>query len=165
MFATLHVNRQQPAFRVNLQVIQMIAFVLVALAVPLTLTALGILHLSSKPRNSSPDTTGLRLSLEQAAERSWHAPEAIADGRSIFLLSATANASDTKKAVGQFAGKFQGVVLSASAAQKGAERLLVRIPEANANLFESETLRNFVESQRGSPTGESRLYEFVFPSP
>ena len=161
----VHVNRHQPTFRVNLQVVLMIAVVGVALAAPLTALMLGIRNFSSKPRVSSPDTSGLRLALEQAAEKSWHPPEAISDGRAIFLLSSSANASEARRAAEHSARKYQGVVLSSQAGQQSGERLLVRIPEANANLFESETLRNFTESQRGSPQGESRLYEFLFPAP
>ena len=164
MFGRDHVNHHQPTFRVNLQVILMIAVVGVALAVPLTAVMLGIRNFS-KPRDSTTDTSGLRLALEQAAEKSWRPPEAMSDGRAIFLLSASANASKTRQATEQSARKSQGLVLSSYASQKGEERLLVRIPEASASLFESETLRNFTESQHGSPEGESRLYEFVFPAP
>jgi len=165
MFDRFHVNHHQPSFRVNLQVVLMIAVVGVALAAPLTAVMLGIWSFSSKPRGSSPDTSKLRLALEQAAEKSWHPPEAVSDGRAIYLLSASANASDTRTAVEQSARKLQGVVLSPDGDQKGAERLLVRIPEGSANLFESEILGNFKESQHGSPTEESRLYEFLFPAP
>jgi len=165
MFDTFHVNHNQPTFRVNLQVILMIAVVGVALAVPLTAMLLGIRNFSSRTRDSSPDTSGLRLALEQAAEKSWRPPETMSDGRAIFLQSDSANASETRRAAEQSARKFQGVVLSSHAGPKGEERLLVRIPEASANLFESEILGNFTESQHGSPTGESRLYEFIFPAP
>ena len=165
MLTRLHVNHNQPTFRVNFQVVLMIAVVGVALAVPLTAVMLGIRSFSSKIRDSSPDTSGLRLALEQAADKSWHPPEAMSDGRAIFLLSDSANASETRRVAEESARKFQGVVLFSRTSQKGGERLLVRIPEASADLFESETLGNFTESQHGSPTGESRLYEFIFPAP
>jgi len=143
----------------------MIAVVGVALAVPLTAVMLCIRNFSSTPRDFSPDTSGLRLALEQAAEKSWHAPEAMSDGRAIYILTASANASEKRHAAEQSAKKYEGVVISSEAVQKSGERLLVRIPEVSANLFESETLRDFTESQHGSPQGESRLYEFIFPTP
>ena len=165
MFDRFQVNHHQPTFRVTLQVILMIAVVGVAMAVPLTAVMLGIRSFSSPPRGFCPDTSGLRLSLDQAAEKSWHPPEAMSDGRAIMILSASANASDTMRAVEQSARKLQGVVLSANGDQKGGERLLVRIPEGSANLFESEILGNFTESQHGSSTKEGLLYEFLFPTP
>ena len=165
MFGTFLVNHNQHTFRVNLQVVLMIAVVGVALAAPLTAMLLGIRNFSSRTRDSSPDTSGLRLALEQSADKSWCPPEAISDGRAIFHLSDSANASETRRAAEQSARKFQGVVLFSHAGQKGGERLLVGIPGANAKHFESEALRNFTESQHGSQKGESRLYEFIFPAP
>ena len=163
MFACFQENLQQGTFRVNSQVILMIAVVGVALAVPLTLVMLAIRQFSSPPRNSAPDTRGLRVALEQAAEKSWQTPGMIADGRSVFTLSSPANALETRRAVEQSAQKLNGVVLSTTADREVGERLLVQIPGAGAQVFESEALRNFVESQHGHPTGESRLYEIHIP--
>lgn len=165
MFAFSQVNRQQAAFRVNFRVIQMIAVALVALVVPLTLVMLAIRQFSPPPRTSAPDTTGLRVALEQAAEKCWQPPGMMADGRSVFTLSSPANALETRRSVERSAQKLNGVVLSAAPDRGGGERLLVQIPGAGAHVFESESLRNFVESQHGHPTGESRLYELIFPVP
>ena len=144
----------------------MIAVALVALAVPLALVVLGVRQMATKSRTSAPDTGGLRLALEQAAEKSWHSPEAMGDGRSIWHLDPSANASETRRAFEESVRNIPGIVLlPASAGQSGEERLLVRIPCAGASRFESEFLRNLVESQRGQATGESRLYEILFPGP
>ncbi|MFZ4780053.1 MAG: hypothetical protein ACOYM3_32255 [Terrimicrobiaceae bacterium] len=89
----------------------------------------------------------------------------MADGRSVFILSASGNASDAKRTVEQTARKLQGVVLPASTGEGGAERVLVQIPSGNASAFESQALREFTEAQRGKPTGESRLYELILSKP
>ena len=167
MLHSLQVNRLPPTFRVNVRVIQMIAIAIVALAVPLTLVVLGVRQISTKPRTSAPDTAGLRLALEQVAEKSWNTPEAMADGRSIWHLAPLANVSETRRAIEESARKFPGVVLlPASAGPGGEERLLVQLPCADANRFEAESLRTtLVESQRGHASGESRLYEIHFSGP
>lgn len=165
MFVSLQVNRQQSTFRLNFQVFQMIGILLVALAVPLTLVALGIRQFTSKPEIPAPETQGLRVALEQAAEKSWQAPGAMADGRSVFVLSTSGHASEARKAVEQAARKLQGVVLPTSTGEGGAERILVQIPNASAGPFESTALRDFAETQRGTPKGESRLYELVLSPP
>jgi|GEM_PF-1815812 len=165
MFACFRVNFRQATFRVNLQVILMIALAGIALAVPLTLVMLAIRQFSSPPRNQAPDTTGLRVALEQAAEKCWQPPGIVADGRAVFTLSSPAHALETRRAVEQSAKKLNGVVLSATAGREGGERLLVQIPGVGAHVFEAEALRNFVQSQHGRPAGESRLYELILPAP
>jgi hypothetical protein len=159
------VNRNQAAFRLNSQVILIFGVVLVALAVPLTSVMLGIRKFSVTHRNSAPDTTGLRIALEQAAEKSWQPPGMMADGRGVFTLSSSVNAVEAKRSVEQSAQKLNGVVLSTTANRADEEHLLVQIPAAGAHVFESEALRSFAESQHGHPTGESRLYELIFPAP
>ncbi|MEI8386034.1 MAG: hypothetical protein WCG76_00415 [Verrucomicrobiota bacterium] len=158
-------NRHRSAFRVNFQVIQMIAVVLVALAIPLALVALGISRYSPGSGAAAPETQGLRVALEQAAEKSWQSPEPVSDGRSVFILSTPASAAEERKAVEESVRKLGGVVLPVSTGRLGEERLLVQIPGSGGQVFESGCLRLFVESQHGHATGESRLYELVFPAP
>ena len=165
MFASFQVNRQQTTFRVNFQVLQMIGILLVALAIPLTLVTLGIRQFTAKPKAQAPETQGLRAALEQAAEKTWQAPEAMADGRSVFILPASGNPSDARRTVELAARKLQGVVLPASTGDGGAERVLVQIPSTNASAFETQALREFAETQRGKPAGESRLYELILSTP
>ena len=165
MLHPLQVNRLPSTFRVNFRVIQMIALVLVALAVPLTLVVLGVQQIAAKSRASAPDTAGLRVALEQAAEKSWKTPE-VADGRSIWHLAASVNASETRSAVEESARKISGAVLLPPSVGAGdEERLVVQIPCAEASRFEAESLRNFVKFQHGHATGESRLYEILFSGP
>lgn len=164
MFTSFPVSRQQSTFRLNFQVFQMIGILLVALAVPLTLVTLGLRQYTAKPK-PAPETQGLRAALEQAAEKSWQVPKTMADGRSVFVLSASGNAPDARKAVEQAAHKLQGVVLPAPAGEGGAERILVQIPNGSAQAFESLALRDFAETQRGAREGESRLYELILSPP
>ena len=77
----------------------MIAVVLVALAIPLALVALGISRYSPGSGAAAPETQGLRVALEQAAEKSWQSPEPVSDGRSVFILSTPASAAEERKAV------------------------------------------------------------------
>ncbi|MEI8311620.1 MAG: hypothetical protein WCH98_12770 [Verrucomicrobiota bacterium] len=148
----------------NIQVFQIIAIVLVALAVPLALVTLGISRYSSKPE--VPEAPGLRAALEQAADKSWSSPEPLAGDRRVFTFSTPGNETEARKAVEQSARTLNGVVVPMTAGQRGEGRLLVRIPATNSHLFESAALlRNFAESQQGHPTGESHLYEIVFPAP
>lgn len=143
----------------------MIGILLVALAVPLTLVTLGIRQFTAKPKAPAPETQGLRAALEQAVEKSWQTPEAMTDGRCVFILSASGNAGDARKTVELTARGLQGVVLPASTGEGATERLLVQIPGTNASAFESQALREFVESQRGKPAGETRFYELILSKP
>jgi hypothetical protein len=158
------VNRHRSEFRVNFQVIQMIAVVLVALAIPLALVALGISRYSPGSGAAAAEPQGLRVALEQAA-KSWQPPEPVSDGRSVFILSTPGSAAEARKEVEGSVKKLGGVVLPASAGRLGEERLLVQIPGSGGQVFESGCLRLFVESQHGHAPGESRLYELVFPAP
>ena len=142
----------------------MIGILLVALAVPLTLVTLGIRQYTAKPKTSPPEMQGLRAALEQAADKGWQPPGEISDGRSVFALAASGNASEARKTVELSAQRLQGVVLPAPAGG-GAERVLVKIPTANANAFESQALSGFAETQHGISNGESRVYELIFSAP
>jgi hypothetical protein len=158
-------SERPSTFRVNIQVIQMIAVVFVALIVPLTLVILSFRQ-HSAPRSAVPEMQGLQSALEQAAEKSWQQPPPISDGRSVFLFTAHGSDEEARKAVEQCARKLNGVALPiAAAGPRGEDRLLVTIPRASSQLFESDALRNFTLSVQGSPTGERQLYEIVFPLP
>ena len=142
----------------------MIAVVLLALAVPLALVTLGIRRYSSGAGADAQEQGGLRVALEQAAEKSWQSPEPVSDGRSIFILSAPGSAAEARTAVEQSVRKLGGVVIPASNGLRGEERLLIQIPGSGGQFFESVCLQSFVESQHGHATGECRLYELVFPA-
>ena len=144
----------------------MIALVLVALAVPLTLVALGIRQFSSKSRPVVSEAPELRRALEQAAEKNWRPPEILSDGRSVFVLSTSTNHPlETVQALRTTARKLDGTVLPASAVPGGDERLLVQIPDAGTNVFESQLRRDFVEKQSGHSVNGSRLYEIIVARP
>lgn len=73
-----------PKFRVNPQVFQIMALVLVALAIPITLVVLGLLEMQRERKKSPPidnlpelasEVPGLRESLESIAEKALPVPE------------------------------------------------------------------------------------------
>ena len=128
----------QPAFRVNFQVVQMIGILLVALAVPLALVALGVRQFTAKPQ-PAPETGGLRAALEQVAEKTWNVPDAMSDGRGIFVLSSRGNAVQIRETIAKSVGDLHGVVLSAPTAQNQAGRLLVQVPAISAGSFEDRS--------------------------
>ncbi|MEI6491533.1 MAG: hypothetical protein WCO94_03210 [Verrucomicrobiota bacterium] len=143
----------------------MIALVFVALIVPLTLVILSFRQYSAPPKSAVPETQGLRAALEQAADKTWQQPPPMSDGRSVFLFNAQGSEEEARKALEQAARKLNGVALPIAAGPRGEERVLVTIPSASSQGFESGALRNFTLSVQGNPTGERQLYEIVFPLP
>ncbi|MFZ4774502.1 MAG: hypothetical protein ACOYM3_04020 [Terrimicrobiaceae bacterium] len=160
--------KAETTFRLNPQVIQMIAILFAALAIPLALVAMGVLKFSAKPRisDSLSESPGLRAALEQASEKSFPAPGGIPDGRGVYLLSACgAQASKIRNDIERSASSLQGSVLHAEPVKEGEERILVQIPANNAGVFESTALQGFTKASTGRPAEGSRLYELIFPAP
>lgn len=151
----------------NFRVVQMIGGVLVALAVPLALVALGVARYSSKRPAAAPaaEAPGLRAALESAADKNWRTPDALQGDRNVFVFSMPGSVRDAKKAAERSAKALEGVVVPVSAGPRGEERLLVRIPSTNGPLFESAALNDFKPQQRGPTRGGHRLYELIFPQP
>ncbi|MBE2203018.1 MAG: hypothetical protein IAE94_01580 [Chthoniobacterales bacterium] len=143
----------------------MIGILLVALAVPLTLVGLGIQKFLTKPK-SPPEIEGLRSSLEQAVEKNWKAPEALADGRGIFVLSSPEDLPSVREAVVTSAQQLQGLLLSATGAQSQEKtRLLVRLPAANARRFEAVLRPHFDQKHPAEPVEGFCFYELRFFAP
>jgi len=161
--------KEDAPFRLNPQVLQMLALVLMALAIPVTLVALGVLKMSSKSGDSAvvSESPALRAALEQAAEETFPAPEALSDGRSIYILSAVGGdqASGKQAEIERTARALKGGILPADPGKLGEQRILVQIPAENSALFESTALQGFLPSRTGRPVQGSRIYEFIFPSP
>jgi len=148
-----------------LQVLQMIGLLLVALAVPLALVAISVRQFTSKPQ-PAPETGGLRIALEQAAEKTWKVPEAIFDGRGIFVASSAVNSLQLREIVEKTVQDLHGTVLSAPADQNHEERLLVQMPSSSARRFEDRLQdQNFSQKQQADPTGGSRVYELLLTPP
>ena len=144
----------------NFQVLQMIGILLIALAVPLALVAIGVRQFTSKPQ-PAPETGGLRLALEQAVGKSWQAPEPISDGRGVFLLSSRDNLLQVRAMITDSVRDLGGLVLPASNGPSREERILVQIPASKAGGFEDLLDRNFEQQQQAALTEGSRLYELV----
>ena len=142
----------------------MIGILLVALAVPLALVALGVRQFTSKPQ-PAPETGGLRAALEQAAEKTWKVPETIPDGRGIFVFSSGGNPLQIREIIIKSVGDLQGIVLSAPTGQNQEGRLIVQMPAANAASFEDRLHQHFDQKQQADSTEGSRLYELIFSPP
>ncbi len=148
-----------------MQVIQMIGILLVALAIPLALVAIGVRQFTSKPQ-PAPETGGLRVALEQAAEKTWKVPEAISDGRGIFVASSPGNSLQVRELIEKTVQDLHGIILSAPTGQSQGERLLVQMPASGASSFEARLHdQNFVQKQQADPTEGNRLYELVLSPP
>ena len=166
MLKSFPVSQQRSSFRVNAQVLQLLAVVFLALAIPLTLAIYGIhQYFSVPPKSPDPDTGVLRATLEQAVDKNWQLPQTIPDDRSIFVLSRQADAKETKASIAEDAKNLNVLILPGDPAADGRERVIVRIPEGGAEGFEARLLRNFQETQHGHPADGNRLYELVFPAP
>lgn len=167
MLDPVKVNRVQATFRLNSQVAQMIAIILLALAVPLALVALGIKQFSSKKETSPvPEIPGLRFSLELAAEKNFRPPETMPEARDVFLFSqAAGDKSSSRKNIEETARKLKGIVVTMPPGEKNNDRILVQVSEAQATAFEAQALRGFVRKTRGESVKQCRMYEIQFPAP
>lgn len=146
----------------------MIVIVLAALALPLALVGLGVRKIASRNpvSETSQEVPGLRAALEGASERNLHPPAAIADGRSVFILSQASGGHESdRRAVENRAIELKGVVLPVCRGEGGEERILVQIPSANAGLFESDGLQRFTQTAKGCPTDGKQVYEIIFSQP
>ena len=143
----------------------MIGILLVALAIPLALVAIGVRQFTSKPQ-PAPETGGLRVALEQAADKTWKGPEAISDGRGIFVASSPGNSLQIREVIEKTVQDLHGIVFSAPTGQSQEERLLVQMPSSSASSFEARLHdQNFVQKQQADPSEGNRLYELMLSPP
>lgn len=159
------VNHVQATFRVNMRVLQMLGLIMVALAVPLVLVALGIRQYSSKVVSSpAPEAPGLRASLEQAAEKNLHPPETISETSGVYLFAPTVGDKfSCKQIISETARNLKGSVIEMPPDTKEEERMWVQVPESQAANFEAQALHGFIQKAKGLPVGECRMYEILFP--
>lgn len=163
---------QQPAaaFRINVRVLQIIALVLVALAVPVALVILGVRQISSRP-NQEPamETPGLRASLELAADKNFAPPEALMEDRVVFVLSqaSVGDAKSVRQKTEQEICEAGGVIIPGDPGKSDEESLLAKIPAAKAASLEAQLLESFsrLTSVKNSSAGEDLLIEIRFPKP
>lgn len=125
-------------FRLNPQVVQMLAVVLVALAVPLTVVILGLRQVSLRPSGPAPEIPELRASLEQVADQHLR-PSGMMAGEAIVLHRASAELPDVRRQIEVAAAKVGGSVI-VSEIPEGGVRLLVKVPASSAGDFENSAL-------------------------
>jgi len=157
------VNQQHTPFRLNPQVVQMLAIVLIALAIPLAVLILGIK--GAKPKAPSPEAPGLRAALELAASKILPPPAGLGTGsRQFVLMPGQGNPVERQKAIERSAGELGGTALLVGQADGGV-RLIVQIPAAAAARFEAGALAGFSSSGTQAQEGDTRLYQILLPPP
>ncbi len=140
----------------------MIAILLVALAVPVTLVILGLRSMTAQPPESAPEVEGLRSSLESAAEKHFPAPETLGGSRR-FTLKETSEgqASLLEKAAASAGG---GAITSRL--EDGSVRLLIQIPPEASENFEKTYLGSLSASASPDESQPATgLYEVVILPP
>lgn len=158
-------NPPHTPFRLNPQVVHMLAVVLLAMAIPLVVLILGIRGFSSKPAAPTPEVPGLRAALEQVASKTLPPAELGTGYQQVVLLPGhVVNPLERQKAIERCAGELGGATLLTEQ-KDGRSRVLVQIPAAAAARFEEVALPGFSSSSAPDPAGDTRLYEIIIPPP
>lgn len=132
------------SFRLNARVVQMVAIVLMALAIPLTVAILGVTRMTARP-SAEPDTSVLRSLAESAAEEHFPMP-VLDDGRGRISRPVRAQP-----------GIRQHVTAAGGSILPDADRWLVTIPAENIAGFEAS-----MEIRQHARSG---VYEITFDQP
>jgi len=146
-----------PPFRPNRQVFVVLALLLLALALPITMVIIGT-HGIPKDSPAPPDATALRQSVEGIAAQRFGEPK-LSDGRrEIPFSGSTAEMAARRTLIEKAAKAVGGSVLP------GDSELLIGIPGDRAGEFEVSALLPPAtqELHRG---GESVLYRITFSPP
>jgi hypothetical protein len=131
--------KEPPAgpFRWNAKVLQMVALVMVALALPLTIAIFGIrdIRIAVQP---TPESPGLRAVLENVVNQNWQAPFLEGAVRSSLREVPDGNAClKIGEAVQKIARDSGGVVLTPEKIESGGTRWLVQVPANQKDAFET----------------------------
>ena len=146
-------------FRLNPQVVQMLAVALVALAVPLAVVILGLRQISARPSAPAPEIPELRVSLEQVADQHLR-PPGMMTGEAIVLQRPGAELPDVRREIELAAAKAGGSVL-VTEIPEGGVRLLVKVPASSAGDFDRALPQPLPSTQ-----GSAGLYEIqILPKP
>jgi len=145
-------------FRWNAKVLQMVALVLMALALPLTIAIYGIRDIR-KASQPAPEAEGLRAVLENVVDQKWQAPVLAGAVRS---TSRDVPNGDACLKVGEDIQKLArdsgGMVLTPEKIESGGTRWLVQIPAAQKNAFESALAAMGFSPAMGEPKGDPVIY-------
>ena len=130
---------QMPAspFRWNAKVAQMVAVLMVALALPVTIAILGIRDLR-KNSLPAPEVEGLRGALETVVDSQWKLP--ILEGlirTSVREVPDGAACLQTGEDIQKLARDAGGTVLTPERIESGGTRWLVQVPADRKTAFEA----------------------------
>lgn len=147
-----------PPFRWNPKVIQMVALVMVALALPLTIAIYGIRDIR-KASETTVDATGLRTVLENIIDEKWKAPVLEgafhAVGRDVPDGDACVKAGDALQSLVRDSG---GSVLTPEKIEAGGTRWLVQIPADRTAAFEARLGSAGYSAPVGKRSGDPVIY-------
>jgi hypothetical protein len=147
-----------PPFRWNSKVLQIVALLIVALALPVTIAILGIRGL----RNASspaPEMDGLRGALETVVDSKWKEP--FLEGAVRTATRAVANGDACLKTgddVQVLARDCGGSVLAPERIEEGGTRWLVQVPADRKAAFEAGLAARGFSPVVGEAAGDPVFY-------
>jgi hypothetical protein len=135
----------QPKFRINAQVVQILALIVLALALPVTCLIMGFLEIrknqsaAQAPSIEAPEVPGIRQSLEAVAEARMPVSSIEIGPRAFAFLILSQAASEKLQATLQnLVTRCSGVSLQSDAVDNNSVRLLIQIPSDSVEKFEEE---------------------------
>lgn len=156
-------------FQFNAKVVQMLALVLLALALPLTLVILGFRDIRQSARDmeaaSAPEIPALRQSLENVVNAQWTPPDLSAGTRKVVREVADGDAClALGESVGKLAENVGAVVLSPERIEAGGTRWIIQVPASQVAGFEDGLRGLGFAGVEEAPGGvETVLYEVEIP--
>jgi len=139
-------------------VIQVVALVMVALALPLTIAIYGIRDIR-KASESTVDAAGLRSVLENIVDEKWQAPVLAGAFRSVGCEvpdgEACLKAGD---ALQNLVRESSGMVLAPEKIESGGTRWIIQIPANRSSAFESGLAGAGFSSPGGERNGDPVFY-------
>ncbi len=147
-----------PPFRWNSKVLKMLALLMVALALPVTIAILGIRDL----RNAAPpapEVEGLRGALETVVDSKWKEP--FLEGAVRTATRGVANGDaclETGDDVQALARDCGGSVLAPERIEEGGTRWLIQIPADRKAAFEAGLAARGFSPVKGEAAGDPVFY-------
>jgi hypothetical protein len=130
------------SFHFNAKVAQMLAIILLALAMPITIAVLGFLEIRKKSHVENSQTIaeplGLRAAFEHAADASWKAPQGLSSSYRRFELTSQSQEECLRiyPMVKEAAANFGALVVTAESNDPDAVRWMAQLPADSAMEFE-----------------------------
>ncbi len=145
-----------PPFRWNSKVPQMVALLLVALALPVTVAIIGIRDIRKTP---APEVEGLREALETVVDSKWKEPFLEGGFRTASLGVANGDAClKTGEDVQALARDCGGSVLAPEKIEEGGTRWLIQIPADRKAAFEDGLAARGFSPVAGGVPGDPVFY-------